>query len=172
VLQPVDIAVAFLAAYHQNNGAFSPKAIHTDLGIPWSSLHVSLGRLQESGIVRGGRVSQQSLAILLPALQYVVPARPRVGETVRGVPTGASSPALLGRLVVSTPMVWESERGSVVGIPVDPLYRTIPDISLNSEGLHSLFGALDSARTGRARELGLARLVLGELVGLPEPMAA
>ncbi|MCB9694445.1 MAG: hypothetical protein H6736_21765 [Alphaproteobacteria bacterium] len=116
-------------------------------------------------------MSRQALATLLPALQYLVPAR-MGDQPVRGVPTGASSPGLDGQLVVAMPMVWACERGGVLGHPVAPLFRTLPDAALADPGLHTLYGALDAARTGRARELRLARRVLAELVGLPEPMAA
>ncbi len=171
MLQPVDIAIAFLAAYHARQRTWTPKAVREDLHISWSSIHLSLHRLGEAGILRGGRVSRQALAILLPSLQYLVPARPSGDELVQGVPTGASSPGLKGRLVVSTPMVWPSGLGDVVGVAVRPLFRTIPDAALEDPVLHDLFGAIDAARTGRARDLELAREVLGRLVGLPEPMA-
>jgi hypothetical protein len=69
-------------------------------------------------------------------------------------------------------MVWASDRGPVLGSPVKPLFRTIPDVALDNPELHDLFGALDAARTGRARELRIAHEVLSELAGLPDPMVA
>jgi hypothetical protein len=171
VLQPVDIAIAFLAARHDRHGGWAPKRIREDLGVPWSSINLSLGRLTEAGVLRGGRISRQALATLLPALQYLVPARPG-DDPVMGVPTGASSPGLDGQLVVPMPMVWACEHGTTRGQPVAPLFRTIPESALANPELHTLYGAIDAARTGRARELRLARKVLGELVRLPEPMAA
>jgi hypothetical protein len=171
VLQPVDIAIAFFAAHHTRQQTWAPKIVREELRIPWSSIQLSLARLRNAGIFRGSRVSRMALATLLPSLQYLVPARPD-GAVVLGVPTGVSSPGLEGRLVVSIPMVWASERGTVRGKAIKPLFRTLPDASLDHPDLHLLFGALDAARTGRARELRLAREVLGDLLDLPRPMAA
>lgn len=171
MLQPVDIAIAFFAGHHTRRRTWAPKAIREELRVPWSSINLSLERLRNAGVFRQSRVSRQALATLLPSLQYLVPVRPD-GVQILGVPTGVSAPGLADRLVVSVPMVWATERGSVVGSPVKPLYRTIPDVALDHPELHRLFGALDAARTGRARELRLARELLTELVGLPEPMLA
>lgn len=69
MLQPVDVAVAFDAAHRQNRfGKWSPKDIRVDLGIAWSSLNLSLGRLDELNVLRRGRVHRGALATLLPAL--------------------------------------------------------------------------------------------------------
>ena len=172
MLQPVDIAVAYLAAYQQLAAGWSPARVQRDLQVPWSSLNLSLGRLSDAGVVRGGRPSRQALATLLPALQSLLPIGPSDGVATMGVPTGASSPGLGEQLVVAVPQVWAHSDGRVRGVAVQPLFRTIPDIALHDEGLHRLFGALDAARSGRAREYRLAREVLAELTGLPEPMAA
>ena len=171
MLQPVDIAIAFFAAHHTRQQTWAPKVVREELRIPWSSIQLSLDRLRNAGIFRGTRVSRKALATLVPSLQYLVPIRLN-GALVLGVPTGVSSPGLEGLLVVPTPMVWASERGSIVGASVQPLFRTIPDASIERPELHVLFGALDAARTGRARELRLARRVLGDLLDLPQPMAA
>jgi hypothetical protein len=175
MLQPIDIAVAFVAAHRfHHRGSWSPAEVRADLGLPWSSIHLSLQRLSEASVVVRGRVRRQALATLLPALQYLVPATVSgVVERCRGVPTGPTSPALQGQnvRVVGEPMVWPDEDGEVEGIPVPPLYKTIPRVAQEREDLHALFSAIDSARTGRARELRLAHDALIEFVGLPRRAA-
>lgn len=174
MLQPIDIAVAFAAAhrFHQHR-SWSPSEVRADLGLPWSSIHLSLQRLSDASVVVGGRVRRQALATLLPALQYLVPAHAGRVERARGVPTGPTSPALQGQSlrIVGAPMVWPDEDGEVEGISVQPLYKTIPGVAREREDLHALFSAIDSARTGRARELRLAHDALVDLVGLPRRAA-
>ncbi|MBW2253712.1 MAG: hypothetical protein JRI25_03850 [Deltaproteobacteria bacterium] len=171
MLQPVDIAVAFAAAYRwKQDGAWSPKDVHDDLGLAWSSLNLSLQRLGEANIVRRGRVHRQALAALLPVLQYLVPARPDLARRVVGVPTGASAPVFEDRILSAIPLVWESEHGGVEGAFVQPLHPSIPDAVSEDPARYALFACLDAARSGRAREYGIAAEKIRELAGLPTPV--
>jgi hypothetical protein len=168
VLQPVDIAVAFAAALRvEQDGAWSPKGVRDDLDLPWSSLHLSLSRLDEANLVRNGRVNRRALAELLPALRYLMPVRADRTRRVHGIPTGVSAPVFAGRVVSSVPLVWETADGDTVGVPIDPLHKHIPRAAAGDPGRHALFACLDAIRMGRSREMRIAGDKLRELAGLP-----
>lgn len=173
MLQPIDIVVAFDAAFRRHqSGAWAPATVREDLELPWSSLNLSLRRLARANIVRDGRVNRGGLAALLPALQYLVPLSVDGSRRVRGMPTGISSSVFEHRIVARAPLVWETDLGDAVGVPVAPLHGVVPAASGREPYLHAVFACLDAARGGRARELGLATKKLQELVGLPAPMMA
>ncbi|MBW2256988.1 MAG: hypothetical protein JRI25_20670 [Deltaproteobacteria bacterium] len=171
VLQPIDIAVAFSAAYRRKrDGQWSPKIVRDDLNLPWSSLNLSLARLEGANVVRDGRVNRQALAAMLPALQYLVPAEPDRSRRVRGIATGVSAPMFERRILSREPLVWESENGDTEGVPIKPLHPRIPDAVIQDPERYSLLACLDAIRGGKAREFRIAGDKLRELAGLPPPM--
>lgn len=172
MLQPVDVAVAFDAAQRQRRlGKWSPRDVHGDLGLAWSSLNLSLKRLDQLNIVRKGRIHRSALAALLPALRYLMPTETAPAQRVRGIPTGVSAPVFEGRILSTTPLVWESENGEIEGIPIKPLHPGIPNAASVDSERHALFACLDAVRGGRAREYGMAMDRIRELIGLPAPVS-
>ncbi len=168
MLQSVDIAVAFAAAHRlRRDGAWSPTIVRDDLNLPWSSLHLALERLDSSNVVRGGRVIRPALAALLRAIPYLCPAVANPARRVVGIATGASAPVFDGRLVMQAPLVWESTGGTMKGAPIIPLHSRIPAAVVSDPQRYALFACLDAIRGGRARELGVARPHVLEMVGLP-----
>ena len=166
MLQPVDFAVAYLMAHlaHRGGGA-APADVQRTLEIPWASLSKSLGRLDRGDVVVAGRPKRKALAVLLPALQYLLPIPD--GDRVSGLPTGAGAPSLRGRIHTRVPPVWPFDGPeAVVGRRVEPLFRTIPHLALRDARIYELYAALDLARTGRARELQVARESLSNLIGM------
>lgn len=174
MLQPVDFAVAFVASYlKREEGMWSPARIREVVPLPWASLHLSLSRLEAADVVRDGRVHSLALSALLPALRYLVPARVDLGaDLVLGVPTGVSAPAFGGAIVMSVPMVWPSERGSVLGLAVQPLHPVIPEAVLQNPGAYAVLAALDAVRTGKAREFAAGARLLEALVDIHLPQLA
>ncbi|MEM9156136.1 MAG: hypothetical protein AAGB13_14070 [Cyanobacteria bacterium P01_F01_bin.33] len=173
MLQPVDIAVAAIAAYRRHqNGAWAPKGVREDLNLPWSSLHLCLSRLQRANIIRNGRVNRVALAALLPILQYLIPVVPERSRQVRGIPTGASAPIFAGQIVASESFVWEFESGDEMGYAIAPLHPLIPKAVMHHPELHGVMACLDAARMGKARELAVAFECLQYLIGFPSPEAS
>ncbi len=173
MLQPIDFAVAFAAAYRRgHDGGWSPKVVRDDLNLPWSSLHLALGRLEVANVVRDGRVNRQALGALLPAMQYLVPVKANPTRRVRGVATGVSAPVFGGRILTRVPLVWESVTGAVEGVPIEPLHSRIPEAVAGDPGRHGLFACLDAVRAGRSREFRAAVERIRELAGIPAPMTA
>ena len=172
MLQPVDVAVAFDAAHRQNRlGKWSPKDVHVDLDLAWSSLNLSLRRLDDLSIVRRGRVHRSALAALLPVLQYLMPTENAPVRRVRGIPTGASAPVFEGRILSNTPLVWESEHGDVRGTSIKPLHPGVPNAASDDPERYALFACLDAVRGGKAREYAIAVDKIRELAGLPTPVS-
>ena len=69
------------------------------------------------------------------------------------------------------PLVWESEHGEVEGAAVRPLHPGVPKAAFGDSERYALFACLDAIRGGKAREYGIAREKIRELVGLPAPVS-
>jgi DNA-binding transcriptional ArsR family regulator len=141
------------------------KSLELGLG----TLHRSLGRLREAGLVSPNREGQLAQAdeFFSHALRYVFPPRMR-GET-RGVPTIWAAPPLNGFIASGSgpTLVWAHSLGEARGIELEPLHPRVPDIALRDSELHQRFALLDALRAGDARARDLARGELQKLFVAP-----
>jgi len=89
-------------------------------------------------------------------LRYTFPAER--GEQTRGIPTAAASPAMQSLLAASneSPPVWPWPTGETKGFGFSPLYRSVPEASLEDPVLYDLLALTDSIRGGNARERSVA----------------
>ena len=91
---------------------------------------------------------------------------PRLGSITRGIPTGFASPLLKDRIEQgeSELFVWPHPTGNIRGIELEPLYKSVPEISLEDDRMYAALGALDAIRKGKAREQKIAAAALEELL--------
>ncbi|MDG5816597.1 hypothetical protein QA601_15985 [Chitinispirillales bacterium ANBcel5] len=83
------------------------------------------------------------------------------GPIVKGVPTAHSGPPLNKMIAAGNKQfVWKASGGTLRGMSVEPLYRTLPKISANYLELYELLCLLDTLRIGRAREVNIAQNIL------------
>lgn len=103
------------------------------------------------------KVFRFSLAEFLKyGLRYVFPVVP--GTMERGVPTAHSAPPLNDFIVQDDePFVWPHPDGTVRGLAVKPLYRTLPGIVADKPEFYALLALCDAVRVGRVREVNLAK---------------
>jgi len=146
---------------------------------PWRYADVAKAlRISQSEVAEGLHRSQQArlvdpskrkvhraslLEFLVHGLKYVFPAQP--GPITRGVPT-AHSAAPLSRMIVADQdaYVWPSERGSLRGQAIPPLYPSAIEASERDSALYELLSLIDALRVGRTREQKIAIAALTQRI--------
>lgn len=80
------------------------------------------------------------------------------GSMTRGTPTSWAAEPLKRYIAAPNepPPVWPSPEGSVRGVELSPLYKTVPRVALSDFKLYQLLALLDAVREGRAREREIA----------------
>lgn len=124
-----------------------------------AAIHRSISRLGDAGLVGPDRNVPfgQADEFLAHGLRYLFPPVLR-GES-RGIPTAWAVPPLSDRLarVDVQPFVWAHPKGTVRGIVLEPIHRSVPALALADPGLHQRLALADALRVGDARIRGLAR---------------
>jgi hypothetical protein len=91
-------------------------------------------------------------------LHYVFPQQP--GTLVTGIPTAHSYGLFSEKFKSDEHFVWPDENGSLRGMAIFPLYKTVSKAVKKDEKLHLLLAAIDIIRVGKTRELSVALEVL------------
>lgn len=145
------------------------RLLAEETGICLSQVNASCRRLEAIGLLSPGKrgtVRAAVLEFLIHALKYVFPFT--MGEVSRGMPTGYAAEPLRdqflsgeGELVP----VWPDARGTVRGLAVAPLYKTVPMAARKDDRLYEYLVLVDAVRGGRARERRKAVEILTERLG-------
>ena len=156
-LKPQDVLVALkLVAIGDEEWSFTRLA--KSLGISLGASHNAIGHLMQAGLVfekeEAAVVDRQRLVdYLLHGLpcQYF----PIRGATVRGVPTGASAPPLVGLFPPASGdvlTVWPLANGRAQGVGLEPIYKTVPKAAAEDAVLYELLTLVDAVRIGQAEQ--------------------
>ncbi len=162
-LRPFDIAVA-LHLLLMPEERYEPLA--EALVTSTSAVHRSVARLQLAGLCKAGARTVVRPALrefLLHGVRYAFP--PIHGPERTGLPTAWAHPAVAALFVdgdVPRPLVWASDRGSVRGESLVPLFTNLPAVAARDPRLHELLALVDALRAGGTRERKLVSDVLGE----------
>ena len=135
------------------------------LALSVSETHGAVKRLEVAGLVSPERrvVAHAFREFLFHGLKYVFPVQP--GAMSLGVATGAAAPALVATFPsTEVPWVWPWPEGTVRGLSIEPLYRTIPEAALADPTLYERLALIDALRAGRARDRNLAEKRFQELL--------
>ena len=126
-----------------------------------SEVHAALKRAIRSHLARkeGARIRPIVANLeefLLHGARYAFPAEP--GTVTRGVPTSyAADPLKRHFRSGNDPVpVWPDPQGTVRGVALSPLYRSVPAAARKDPEFHQLLALVDALRSGRARERELA----------------
>jgi hypothetical protein len=155
-MRPLDTLVLVQIALYGNNDWLA-KDLSNKLKISASEVSESLNRSAIAGLLSADKkmvMSKALLEFLEFGLKYAFPQRP--GPLVRGIPTAHSAPPLNQLLHVDDPFVWPYRDGTLRGQSIEPLYKTVPEISLQDNELYEVLALLDSLRVGKVREQNLA----------------
>ncbi len=160
-LHPLDVAVC-LRLVSEPERSFA--ALAADLGLSASTVHQSVERLLNAGLVRrdldrGRAVNRHALLEFLEhGVRYAFPGV--LGVPARGVPTAHAGPALRDEMQVDEVVVWPAADGSGVGPTLEPLLPKARQLVTSLPSLYALLTAVDAVRIGRARERRLAMTYL------------
>jgi DNA-binding Lrp family transcriptional regulator len=138
ILKPQDLVVILkLALAGRASQSYAELAV--SLAMSPSEVHQAVRRARAAGLVvqdprqererqlTGLVVNRQALLeFVLHGMRYAFIAE-RGGET-RGMPTAYAAPPLRQQIVAQDPLppVWPDPQGSVRGLQLTPLYRTVP----------------------------------------------
>jgi hypothetical protein len=79
---------------------------------------------------------------------------------VTGIPTAHSYGIFNDKFHADEHYVWPDDNGSIRGMAISPLYKTVPKAVKGDEKLYLLLAAIDIIRVGKTRELSLALEIL------------
>ena len=159
-LKKQDLVVALKLLVLDGRGeSWTFSRLSEALGLSPSELHGCVRRLIEARLVRSydRKVQREALTeFMIHGAKYCFPAR--TGSMTRGLPTSYAAPPLRqhfdpGKEPVP---VWPDKTGSVRGIELAPLYRTVPQAAAKDLELYELLALFDAIRSGNAREKAAA----------------
>ena len=148
---------------------FALRSLEGELGISKTEISASIRRSVASNLaikssVRAKVNRRNLIEFVQHGLKYVFPAEP--GAPQRGVATGFAAPMLEGKLISSGAdiYVWPHPEGSLRGLSIAPLFKSVPGAALKDARLYELLALIDAIRTGNQREVSLAKRSFEELV--------
>jgi hypothetical protein len=101
------------------------------------------------------KVYRQSLMEFIQfGLHYVFPQIP--GSMVTGIPTAHSHPFYNKKFISDLNYVWPDENGTMRGLAIQPLYKSVAKAVKNDEELYKLLASIDIIRVGKVREMKVA----------------
>ena len=167
-LKPQDLLVLFKIACNKEK-PFTYAQLAGEIGTSASEAHSGLRRASLARLVfesEAGVVIQRAAFrdFVLHGARYCFPAS--LGAPTSGMPTGYAVAPLRELIVQSDelPPVWPQPHGSVRGIALYPLYRTVPAAAARDKALYECLALFDALRAGAARERELAAQLLGERI--------
>jgi hypothetical protein len=164
-LRPFDVAVA-LRLLLVPEERYEPLA--EALVTSTSAVHRSVARLQLAGLCKSASrtVARPALReFLLHGVRYAFPAVH--GPERTGLATAWTHPEVAALFTdgdVPRALVWSSDRGTVRGESLVPLFTNLPAVAARDPRLHELLALVDAVRAGSTRERRIVGDVLGERV--------
>ena len=169
-LRPFDIAVA-LRLLLVPDERYEPLA--DALVTSTSAVHRAVARLQLSGLCKPSSRTVARAAFrefLLHGVRYSFPAIH--GPERTGMATAWTHPdvaALFTDGAAPRSLVWASDRGTIRGESLVPLFPNLPAVAARDARLHELLALVDVLRAGSARERRVVGDALGERVLWNDP---
>lgn len=134
-------------------------------GVSVSEAHAGVLRLQKASLLDECKriVKSHALEFLVHGLKYAFPAE-CPGRMVKGLPTAYAAPVAADEFASSGAVpVWQTDKGTVYGRAVEPLYPTVPDVAMRNPELYARLAVFDMIRGGRLRERKFAEDRLKEM---------
>ena len=154
-MRPQDVVVLLKLAIIKEN--WFAKDLSKNLKISASEISESLNRSAIAGLLSADKqilMKKAFLEFLEYGLKFVFPQKS--GAVLRGIPTAHSAPPLSQLLNADEIFVWPYAKGNYRGQTIEPLYKTVPEISLTDEKLYELLALTDAIRIGKMREQKIA----------------
>ena len=154
-MRPQDVVILLKIA--SINEVWLAKDLSVNLKISASEISESLNRSAIAGLISMDKkilMKEALLEFIEFGLKYVFPQKP--GALTRGIPTANSAEPLRQLLHSDEIFVWPYSKGDLRGQSIEPLYSTVPEISLNDKILYELLTLTDAIRIGKVREQKIA----------------
>lgn len=159
MLSALDVLVLLKLCAMGRGRSWTQAQVASELSVSSSSVNAALKRAAAVNLFSPVRNAPNMLALeeaLVHGARYFL--GPHRGGTTRGTPTAWAAPPLVD--LISThdelPPVWPDPEGSVRGLALEPIYRTVPTAAKRDPALYELLALLDALREGGARERQLA----------------
>ncbi len=133
------------------------RDLASSLFISISEISESLNRSHIAGLVDESKrkVHRKSLMEFIEfGLHYVFPQFP--GSMVTGIPTAHSYKFYASKFASELNYVWPDDKGTMRGLSIEPLYKTVVKAVKEDEQLYKLLASIDIIRVGKAREMKVA----------------
>lgn len=157
-MRPQDIVILLKLISSKGKG-LTNKEMAKELQISASEFSEALERCKDAKLLDHTKKIVNTLALnefVVHGIKYVFPISPQ--GIVRGIPTSISAPFLSDKIDAGKEFyVWSSSKGKIRGEEIKPLYKTVPDASINDTELYELLILIDVFRMGRIREVELAK---------------
>ena len=160
-LKPQDIVVLLKLCGYVPEVRPPYAAIAAELGMSPSEIHSAVKRLQRSRLLHGPEMGEQpnitSLEeFLVHGIKYSFPAER--GGLTRGMPTSYAAEPLSKLIALGDEPapVWPDPKGTIRGVALIPLYKTVPAAAKRDPLLYARLAMVDAIRDGRSRERSLA----------------
>lgn len=161
MLKPQDIVIVLKLCGYVPNTRPSYGAIAAELKMSQSEIHSAVQRLKNSRLLHGSEMNEKPNVsaleeFLIHGVKYAFPAER--GGLTRGMPTSYAAEPLCQLIKAgSEPVpVWADPGGTMRGIALAPLYKTVPEAAKSDSLLYRRLALIDAIRDGRARERNLA----------------
>jgi hypothetical protein len=178
MLKPQDIVVLLKLCGYENNIRPAYGGIGLDLFMSASEVHGAIKRLKHSQLLHSAGWIERTVEtstrrevrryaneppnltaieeFLIHGVKYVFPEER--GKMTRGIPTSYAAEPLCNLIAIGDePIpVWAFSQGTVRGISITPLYKTVPNAAMIDPLLYQRLALIDAIRGGRARERNLA----------------
>jgi len=161
MIKPQDILV-LLKIITLETTSWTQSQLAEELKISPAEISGVIDRCMESGFINQDRNRLNKQAVrefLIHGLKYVFP--PRMGAKVRGIATAHSAPPINEHIREGEDsFVWPYYKGTLRGLRLEPLYKTVPEIVGAYPALYELLVIVDTLRVGRVREVEVAVMEL------------
>jgi hypothetical protein len=155
IAKSLDIVVLLKLLLERQQRSYAD--LSKDLYISASEIHAAAMRSIAAGLLGHDRVPLRKPLenYLLHGVRYAFPAQR--GAVARGMPTAFAAPPLSKEVASNDlPLIWVYPEGTVRGVSIPPLYKTVPKAAKADPALYELLALVDALRIGRARERKLA----------------
>ena len=150
-----DFLIALFLALEKQN--LYQKEIADRLKISRSTVSYAMNRLIKLKLINE-ETQQVMVHSLLDFIKYAIHLvyPTEIGSKVRGVPTALSGPILNKLIPTEDKFVWKSDKGTIIGQEIKPLYDSVPDLVKTEPALYKVLSLIDAVRTGNSREKDIA----------------
>ncbi len=163
-MKPQDILLVLkVLSKYISKESWSQRELADELGISIGEINAGLKRNQKSGFLDSELlpVKYAIKEFLLHGFKYCFP--PEMGQPTRGIKTAYAAPFLVDQFVShELPPVWPDSDGEDRGFELKPLYKSVPFAIKSDQRLYRFLALLDVLRSGRKREINIAKEMLIE----------